>query len=151
MLILLFEFILPEGLKVVLIKTKQKLLLHWRIFLVLGWHTFDAFMRIHEDYVKKDAGVMGHKGGCASSSNENPSLWTDVNRLYFGSKVPETEVVITSDNNKILHNSTSRQAKIRSEKFLTERPSWIHSTNRNMIHKGLKRFFWEPQNTWKVN
>lgn len=58
--------------------------------------------------MKKDTDVLGHKGGCAFSHKQNPSLCTEVNRLHFGSKVPEIEVVINSDNNKILHNSTSR-------------------------------------------
>lgn len=107
MIILLFVFISLEGLKVVLIKIKYKLLLHGRIFLVLGWHTFDAFMRIHRHYVKKDTNVFGHKGGCTFSHKQNASLWTEVNRLYFGSKVPEIKVVITSYNNQILHNATS--------------------------------------------
>lgn len=58
--------------------------------------------------VKKDPGILSHKGGCAFSQKENPSLWTEANILYFGIKVPETEVVRISDNNKIPHNSTSR-------------------------------------------
>lgn len=67
--------------------------------------------------VNKDHGILGHKGGCAFCHKKNLSLWTEVNVLYFGSKVPEIEVVRTSDNNKILHNSTSREAKIKFERF----------------------------------
>lgn len=99
------------GLKVALIKTEQKLLLYARVFLALGWDTLDAFMRIREDYVRKDIGVLGLTNVVEFSVSWKLLPFVDRDReirLRFGSKAPETEVAITSDNNKIIHYSTSR-------------------------------------------
>lgn len=97
-----------------LIKTEQKLLLHGRVVLALGGDTLEVFMRIHEDYGWKDLRVLGAsqryvQHTCMQSMQQHGDsfpLWTEIDRLYFGIRAPETELVITSDNNKILHYST---------------------------------------------
>lgn len=100
---------MPERLKVLVIKTKEKRLLYARVFLAFVWDTVDAFMSTHEDYARKDLGVLGLTKVAEFSVAWILLPFVDRDRqirLCFGSKAQETEIVMTSDNIKILHYST---------------------------------------------
>ena len=216
-----------EGLKVVPIKTEQKLLLYARVILALGWDILGAFIRKRQDYVRKDLGVLGltmvdefsvawklllfvdrdrqirlclvfhtmcrHAGfwlGELGGGKESRprSVWQQravraaLCVLLFVLCILICIVVVTvpfvSCSVKLplsrptsfclflsilLHTPAGGGAAAwplccwlqpnydKFEKFLTERPSLIHSTDRHMIHADLKWFFWRPHNTETLN
>lgn len=55
----MLQYSLLEGLKVVLIELIKNFCCIQKVFLALWWDIFYDFMRIHEDYVRKDLGVLG--------------------------------------------------------------------------------------------